>query len=233
MKKKLTALFLALVMCMTMSAPAFAVESTSVAAMEKAAHEDAIRAEIMRQLEAQDAVHLYDAFEAIFLPDETSQTYGTYANTVRYYAPDGGSTYFTRPYTYRGENGTYTYLIHHLDAEATQLLLEDINSEMELIQFLDGLYGLWGNITNPFSIPTIQDMLADAGKEYLIKMKILALDFSADLIHEANDYARVVTVEGSIDGSYATVAAGWEDYPYAVIDYNDAENRVFDYYPSH
>ena len=30
-----------------------------------------------------------------------------------------------------------------------------------------------------------------------------------------------------------SVAAGREDYPYAVIDYNDAENRVFDYYPSH
>lgn len=220
MKKKLTALFLAVVMCMTMSAPAFAVESTSVAAMEKAAYEDAVRADIMRQLEAQDAVHLYDAFAAILLPDDDSsfQPYATSSWEVN--APNGGILYYKLPYTYRGEDGIYEYAITHFNPDETDVLIACWDEFMDMVDFLNELFG--DSFTGGL----------DVGITYVLEMASLGKSFSEDLIDEADGYSRVITVCGSVDNSSATVVAGWDTHPTAVVDDADTYNRMFRHFPS-
>ena len=220
MKKKLAALFLALVMCMTMSAPAFAVESTSVAAMEKAAHEDAVRADIMRQLEAQDAMELYDAFESYFLPEETS-SYGTYATPVRYYAPQGGVTSFKREVEYRGEDVTYEYAISHYDFDDSEALLSHRSTGIGVWKFFQELFGS--------ELSQIEEALPKWAYVLLCAANV-ASGFSKSLVEDAGGYACSVTVD-SYD-SCATVVAGWDEYPYAVIDYTDATNRSFTNFPT-
>ena len=219
MKKKLTALFLAVAMCMTMSAPAFAVESTSVAAMEKAAHEDAIRADIMRQLEAQDAVHLYDAFAAILLPDEDGAAQPRSTQAIRIEAPDGGYLYYTLPYTYRGEEGTYTYAIAHFDYEDSQALMTAIDHSLTTATFLIETYGA--------PIYSIVDAVAWG----YFSLATIAHNVSAGLVQDADGYARVITVEASIDDTCATVVAGWETHEEMVIEEADARNISFDLFP--
>lgn len=222
MKKKLTALFLALVMCMTVCAPAFAIDKNmTITPTTHSDSKEAIRAEIRRQLEAQDAMELYDAFVDILAPyDNMSQTYGMNATPVSYYAPQGGVTGFKREVVYRGELVTYEYAVSHFDLEDSEALL-DHSSNFLLWDFLNSLFGS--------SLSSLEDSLG-AWVTLLLKTATVAADFSEDLVEDAGGYARCVTVD-SYD-SCATVVTGWENYPYAVIDYTDATDRSFTYFPS-
>ena len=203
MKKKLTPLFLALVMCMTMSAPAFAVESTSVAAMEKAAYEDAVRADIMRQLEAQDATELYDIFESIFLPEQEETILPMADEDIpKKRAPEGGIAYYKIEDTYRGEECTFEYVDAHCDAAQTEVLIETWNATLLMWNVMIKVYGA------PF-----MSALGAAQRSIYWAAKA-GTSLSKSLIEDAGGYARIVTVLNENDASTATVTGGWYTYPW-------------------
>lgn len=201
--KKLVAMCLSVVMGITMGVPALAAEIEPLETMTQLEYKAAIRAEIMRQLEEQDAEHLYEAFEAVFLPESNGeQTRSSHS----YYAPDGGYLYYTVPYTYRGEDGEYSYGIVHLDHEATNILMTSLDHTLTTATFLLETYGnALGNVVTGTAW-------------WLFSIGQIGLNVSNNLVQQAGGVARIVTVEGSVDNSCATVVAGWNDCPYMVLE---------------
>ena len=59
----------------------------------------------------------------------------------------------------------------------------------------------------------------------------IAHNVSAGLVQDADGYARVVTVEASIDDTCATVVAGWETHEQMVIEEAEARNISFNLFP--
>ena len=198
MKKKLTALFLALVMCMTMSAPALAVETDPYADL---------RESIYLQLEAQDALHLYDDFVKVLIPNEGISLMAEtgYDDIVDSWPAEyGGVLHYTVDYTYRGEDGFKEYVISYMDYD---------NSYYYVLQetgfsFGDIIVGLLGEI--PYYFGDAISFAASTGSGYISI-------HSSESITNAHGFAKVVTIYDSISDTDASVASGWEDHTTIIL----------------
>ena len=215
MKKKLTALFLAVVMCMTMSAPAFAAD---IAATDAAELEAVIQAEIKaeearifndihEQLVEQDAEDLMSIFMENLAPKIESNVRAQYSDNVAvpmeevdYVFRNGGTIGYVSSLgatvldTYMTDDQFREYIIDDLIGS---LATGTVEVKLDIIMDALGInLGVWG---------TIFSVLGAA--EYLVKVN------SALMIHEASGYANLIEVSTATDGAAGLVE--WENHPIA------------------
>ena len=210
MKKKLTALFLAMVMCMTMSAPAFAVETM----VEDDPYAE-LKASIYRQLEAQNALHHYEIHVAALIPQE-SNVAPMSVTAGPWNAPDGGVLTYSYDWTYRDESGYVENEISYMDKNAT-------------LAYQAGEYGTWSALL--FAVlgvaagdtifnPILGAMsIGDAGQTVASRLSIDAAD----------GYGKVSVAYDSISGAESEVAVGWDTYPTVTLNWSSAYDISFQY----
>ena len=208
MKKKLTALALALAMTVGLTQGAFAAEPKNEESIE-----DRIQAEIQakteevydliyEQLEAQNAVHMIDAFMDIYTPEiefEVMQKYnmGITPYSVNAYKtfnfPNGGMVAYETldgrkiVETYFDEDATKEYIKDNLSFTVYNILLQMIGFIPEMKPYVTGLCILHTTINT-----SIREDIANA-----------------------DDYARVTSIEDP-DLGMVSAARGWYEHPMSI-----------------
>ena len=206
MKKKLTALFLALVMCMTMSAPAFAAETDPYADL---------RESIYLQLEAQDALHLYDDFVEVLIP-KTNNTRSMNGVVYSTNAVNGGILHYCVDETYRGEDGTKIYNIQYLNEKASKDYIINAatpNWKDVVLHYLGKVPGFFGTVFT----------MASESETFLESYGI------ADII-SADYFGKIVSIYDPFSDVIASVATGWHDHCRVELNNSDAYDIVWKRY---
>ncbi len=210
-KKKLTALGLALAMTVGLVQGVFAAEPKSEESIE-----DRIQARteemydlVYGQLEAQNAVDMIDDFMEIFIPEiefEVMQKYGmgivpygTNGNRIFMFTHGGAVRYRTESgneilATYLDEGDTTSYLLQKNDITLREIFVGVMG------EYFDGTaFGAWFKV-------------------------ISAIDIAVDLavrndIQSAGGYARIIAIEDP-DAGPVVVTYGWYTYP--TVTYSDS-----------
>lgn len=175
-----------------------------------------LKESVYRQLEAQGALQHYELHLAELIPQEDGiSPMSTSSRSWR--APKGGILCYTYDWTYRNEDGyvdsVQTYLDH---AATTELLNGKLNTA-------DNLLGLF--YPNPFDgIPILGQFWS------ILSYTDFAMNMMArNSINQAGGYARISTVYDSISESGSTIITGWDSYPVATLNRDDAYNVTFVY----
>lgn len=199
--KRLLSFSLCLVSIISLSPTAFA-QSASVDPYVE------LRLSIYRQLEAQGTLYLYEHFENMFIPQNTT---AITRNTQNWYAPNGGVLHYKYDWTYRDESGYVESTATYMDINTTnQYLADQFSTLKELLSFIFGAI-----IKND----TLQLLIAIYGGCTLIEDI-----YSRESIRKAGGYGRVGVVYDSISGVTSTVVVGWETYPMVTLNCDSAYN---------
>lgn len=171
---------------------------------------------IYRQLEAQGALQHYELHLAALIPQEDGiSPMSTSSRSWR--APNGGILCYTYDWTYRNEKGYVDSVQTYLDYAATTDLL---NGELNTVDNLLSLF-----YPNPLDGIPILGQFWD-----IIGYTNFAMNMMArNSINQAGGYARISTVYDSISGGSSTTIVGWESYPTATLNRDDAYNVTFVY----
>lgn len=217
--KKVTSLIMALVLCLSLSIPAFAADQESDAVVKEVTEnliqseiqqqEEKVWCDLYRQLEAQNALGLMDAFKQILssrIENQVRAKYNT-ALTVKksnadnsYYFPNGGYVV----YTSFNANVVDTYLI---PKDAQDYLIDNSYTVGDIIE---GVVSF---------IPGGQIVAVAA------LMQVITNNSAKRSIKAADGYAEVLAiVSGAESGTYVS---GWNNHPYGTIP--DVGTTVVDY----
>jgi hypothetical protein len=220
MKKKIMSLALALVMCLTLAVPAFAVESDPVFTGPYAE----LKTSIYQQLKAQHKLEHFELQLAALLPQENKTTRAV-SSTQSWYAPNGGELCYMYDYTYRGENGyvatSTTYMaptdtnaclankygtVGSVISAATGIAVGKLSKKIAMFEFL-------GDITPAFTTLSVIGILNDR----LVRKSI----------DDADRYSKLCVVYDSISGGYSKVLVGWDTHPTVTLNWPSAYNVSF------
>lgn len=224
MKKKLTALFLAVVMCMTMSVPAFAVESDPVFTGPYAE----LKTSIYQQLKAQNKLEHFELhLAALNLEEsETASVYSTSEDLGPWNAPSGGVLCYTYDWTYRGEDGYVANTITYMTPNETYAYLaDDYGTLGKLISAITGIaVGELAEKIEMFAF--LKDITP-----IFVTLDIIGLAedvFVRASIDNADDYSKLSVVYDSISGQETKVLIGWDTHPTVTLNRTDAKHVSFD-----
>lgn len=169
-----------------------------------------LRESIYIQLDAQDALHLYDHFITILVPD--SQTNARSTNTT-WTAPNSGVLSYTYDYTYRGEDGYVNSIICYMDInDANAYLAGEYFSHGDVVMLLLGY------------IPGYVSGLISLMGAVSIGERALA----RSSIDNAGGYGKLASVYDSISGTSTSVIVGWDNYPTVSLNNSSAYNIHFE-----
>lgn len=204
MSKKLLSLALALVMSLSLCIPAFALETSSESKDTDPYAE--LYADIYNQLEAQNALYLYDDFVQMLVPANDNYypaTRSTSNTSTSYDAPYGGVIHYFNDYTYQGDRGYKECTIVYMDKQDTKDYLADQYGNVgDLVGCVLGFVPGW--------IPTVIGLASLSN--------VVTNIYSKKSIKAAGGYAKVSTIYDSISGSSPTVAVGWDNYSQIVMN---------------
>lgn len=220
MKKKMMSLALAMVMCMSLCVPAFAVESDPIFTGPYAE----LKTSIYQQLKAQNKLDHFELQLAALLPQENKTTRAS-RNTQSWYAPNGGELCYMYDYTYRGEKG-------YVAASATYMAPNDTNA------YLANDFGTVGSLVSGVTGIAVDqiskkiDMFEFLGdiSPYFTTLSIVGLAQNAlerKSIDDADGYSKLCVVYDSISDEYSKVIVGWDTHPYVTLDWPSAYNVSF------
>ena len=222
MKRKVTSMFLAMAMCVTMIGSAAAVEDTPSAHTtdsatiqeEIDARLDIIMDDVYLQLEAQDALVLLDVYEEYFLAEVTCEVMSEY----------GIEPYLEGKITYTLENGgAISYLSSIPNAQPTEVLVTCLERQRTLDYILDSY---------SFSINTIiETILGGLGSigdmsGPLLTMNSIVDSLALTSIDNANGYTKIVNTYSREYGTTASVVRGWDDPPFVVTPSNSYDHHI-------
>ncbi len=212
LKRRLLSVLLALSMMLGISAQAAAAElQEAKIAVEVQAMEDEIYAEVYRQLEAQNGLHMIDTYMEILAPKIQATVEAKYtpayspfsinANWIKY-APNGGYVTYTKVgYVEVGEL--------YMDYPTTQKYLIQNDKNILFCEILSDALG-----------QTITEFWSGLIAQGFMQLVIAMHTVPRAKISACGGYAYIITTyEPTIPATYEVVLA-WEDYPNIIIDRN-------------
>ena len=227
MKKRLFALVLTLALCLSISAPAFATETINVGnlsteeqiELEISEREEEVYRALYSQLAAQDALGLYEKFQAVLHDEIVAEVQMKYSDEVSEIA----ATTASRTFTY---GGSITYHNPGLYADYSATYLDYDNSYYwvlnrnrftcsDIIETILGYIPVVGSVfSGIFTILSIRDSQASAA------------------ITAADGYARILNLYDCASGEEASFIYGWTTYPTASVS-NSMEDIRYTSFPQH
>ena len=210
---------MAVILCVSLASPAFAAEIGQVeyeaavqqmAALEIESEMDRLMGSIYSQLEAQDALGLYDEYELIIQPIVEKNIYAKYgieqasADSYTYDLPNGGAISYTGP-------GHTICLSYYLTPEQYDAFVENANDVGHGEMMFNGSAELffdwigkvappWGAILKTFEI---LNMFVDV--------------MAASDVIDADRYAIILNVSDMGGTEKASTLMGWHNYTTATL----------------
>ena len=198
--KKVTIILIICLFVSSFSVVVYAEETVDLYALE--------REMIYSQLEAQNALHLYDHFVNILIPTTSdSSDQGIRANGFPYSAPNGAVLGYKYDYTYRGEDGFVYSVINYMLPDNTAAYFRGDSPTVGSI-----VYDVIGSYPSAFSF--MFDYFALVSGAELIQ--------AGWSVEAADGYGKICTAYDSISDSAPTVVVGWADHPTVVAPRSDA-----------
>lgn len=214
--KKMLCMILAIVMCLSVCAPAYAsgvesIDSTeNVELVEKRiqqeilAMEEAVWADLHRQLAAQNALDGMPYFQAALQPEIEQVVYAKY----NLEPPTNSTQSLTANYSYNFPNGGMVHYTGSLNTENAVLFMTDdqtLRYYYNPVTFSDYVSEVLGYIPL-LSILTLASSFSIV-LEQLAKQEIEAADY----------YSRMLHISWGAGAEQATYAYGWTTYPTATV----------------
>lgn len=223
MKKKMTALVLALAMMLSLTQGAFAAEPEEITEEQIQAEIQARTEEVYNlvyaQLEAQNAVHMIDDFMEIFAPEiefEIMQKYNQVVPysvnaTQKYYFPHGGMV------AYETLDGRHIVETYYTAADTANYILS-----VPSFRVYDLLLIIIGKIPKLDNV-SIAMTLLDIFINELIKNEIRAAD----------SYSQVIEIEDP-DLGFVSAARGWTSHDMSIAyNWDTCQNVQTEFFPEH
>lgn len=210
MKKTALRKVISMVLLFAMALPM----TLSAAAIENDPYQD-VRTAIYVQLKAQNALHMYDEFEALLIPSTNDgiQVASSSAQAASsWYAPKGGVLHFKRDFTYQMEYGYTDHCITFMTPQQTT-------------QYFSNQFGTLGSL-----ILTVAGLIPKGvGLVFTgIGLSQLALDVNAKYtVEKAGGYGRLAAIYDSISGGTPVVMTGWTEHPTVSVGFSDAYDIEF------
>ena len=202
--KRTISIFILLALVISLTPSVFALENDP---------DRELRAEIYRQLEAQDALYMYDVFVEMLITDvQGNSDVSAYSNgSYSWNAPNGGVLHYKQDWTYRDESGYTEHISSYLDESKTDKFFAGKFGTLEAV--IIGILGF---------VPDYGFYIAGLGVASLFNDYVLKTQVDA-----AGGYIRIATVYDSISGKTSQVAAAWDTYSKVTLNNSKAYEVVF------